>query len=77
MNMMNTKTKLTLIAIALVVLAAFITVVQKKNDNKFIDQESVNPNIVKNLDTNKSTKSDAVNKILDQEPIDKHLVKGM
>ncbi|MDP3008240.1 MAG: hypothetical protein Q8N30_04115 [Methylococcales bacterium] len=75
--MMNTKTKLTLIAIALVVLAAFITVVQKKNDNKFIDQESVNPNIVKNLDTNKSTKSDAVNKILDQEPIDKHLVKGM
>lgn len=74
---MNSKTKLTLIAVALVVLAAIITVVQKKNDNKFIDQESVNPNIVKNLDANKSNKSDAVNKILDQEPIDKHLVKGM
>jgi len=75
--MMNTKTKLTLIAVALVVLAAIITVVQKKNDNKFIDQESVNPNIVKNLDANKSSKNDAVSKILDQEPIDKHLVKGM
>lgn len=74
---MNTKTKLTLIAVALVVLAAIITVVQKKNDNKFIDQESVNPNIVKNLDANKSSKNDAVSKILDQEPIDKHLVKGM
>lgn len=74
---MNTKTKLTLIAVVLVVLATIITVVQKKNDNKFIDQESVNPNIVKNLDVNKSNKSDAVNKILDQEPIDKHLVKGM